>query len=302
MGLFGALFLLATGGAYAIKGIKNQSNDDYFREAARKEGRKYYYSHDGERRVDNNHKILRVSGKGIQDMVTGEWLYDQQAETNKLKEINRKESYIFKEKAISKGEKKYKCRVDESDKNLYLYGTNRWGYYYRLCSNDMPVKEFESGFTIRYKWYKDKMPEELRKELVEKYSWSDGTVRDIHYDNIVEHNFEFKMFGDFHYYGGKTFKDDKIEDENLKRLLIDYISNQYENYKEQNMRIMSSICNVYPINEVEHIYKYAKKYNIPLGTWEEIEEMMLEEHPLGWRKKSPSLPIHFGMFLSKHPW
>lgn len=74
----------------------------------------------------------------------------------------------------------------------------------------------------------------------------------------------------------------------------------FDRCKNWNMEfIMKSLCKTYPINEVEVIYKYCQKYNIPIGTWNEIEAMMLEEQPLGWRKVPPSKDWQFENFMNK---
>ena len=73
----------------------------------------------------------------------------------------------------------------------------------------------------------------------------------------------------------------------------------FEWCKDWNMEfIMKSLCKTYPINEVEVIYNYCQKYNIPIGTWNEIEAMMLEEQPLGWRKVPPSKDWQFENFMN----
>ena len=71
----------------------------------------------------------------------------------------------------------------------------------------------------------------------------------------------------------------------------------YKQCKKWNMFRMKTYCKNRPINEVKVIFEYCKKYEIPMGTWDEIEEMMLEEHPLGWRKKPASEDWKYKQFI-----
>ena len=235
-GLFGALFLLACGGAHAYKGITESIDNQKSREAARQRGQKYYHALDGQRSVDTNHKVLNLPD-GIKDMETGQWLYDKKKEDAKeRKQLSELES-IAKKEAIIKGKDVYTCKVHGSDPirmNIKVYGS-----YNRLTSNDMPVKK------------------------VSRISIGIGK-NEKYYTRATELSFDF-------------FVPIKV-DEETKEKAFSYC-------KDFNMKyILRSICEVYPINQVKAIYNYCVKYNIPIGTWDEIEAMMLEEHPLGWRK------------------
>ena len=71
--------------------------------------------------------------------------------------------------------------------------------------------------------------------------------------------------------------------------------------KDWNLKyIMCGICKVYPINKVKAIYNYCLKYDIPIGTWEDIEAMMLEEQPLGWRKVPACEEWEYNQFLERY--
>ena len=250
-GLFGALFLLACGGAHAYKDITEARDNQEARERARRDGRKYYFAIDGERTVDTNHKILRLPD-GIKDMQTGEWLFDKKKqdalERKQLSELDE----ISKKEAIIKGQNTYWCTLHESDPrshNIHIRGNQ----YQRLTSNDMPVEKIfkESlGLGGNKVWYTQ------ANEL------SYGFYVPIEYVSEIE---------------------EKV----------------FDWCKKWNMKyILSTICKNHPINEVEVIYKYCNKYNIPIGTWDEIETMMLEEYPLGWRKVPSSKDWQFENFIN----
>lgn len=243
-GLFGALFLLACGGAYAHKGMTEAIDNNKSREEARKAGRKYYHAIDGERTVDTNHKILRLPD-GIKDMETGQWLFDKKKqdalERKQLSELDE----ISKKEAIIKGQSTYWCTLHESDPRTYGIRMNGKKRYQRLVYNDMPIDRVLKE-SIDY--YHEKYQMKLRRR----------------YEQATELQFRFIL---------PLNAEPEIEQK------------AFEKCKDWNMNfIMSNICQIYPINEVEVVYKYCKKYNIPLGTWDEIEAMMLKEHPLGWRK------------------
>ena len=64
--------------------------DDRYREEARRAGRPYYFAHDGERRVSDNHKIAR-GAYGIIDATTGKYIVDK-------RELERQKDREFEEK------------------------------------------------------------------------------------------------------------------------------------------------------------------------------------------------------------
>ena len=249
-GLFGALFLLACGGAHAYKDITEARDNTEARERARKDGRKYYYAVDGERSVDTNHRILRLPD-GIKDMQTGEWLLDKRKqdalERKQLSELDE----ISKKEAIIKGETVYRCTLHDSDPRRHGWRMSGLKYYKRLVSNDMPV-------------------EKTKRNVCKYYNAEKGEEENKWYHEYQELQFGF------------TVPCDNI-DPTIKEIA-------FNKSKDWNMKHeMKGLCECLPINKVEVIYKYCKKYNIPMGTWDEIETMMLKEHPLGWRK-IPSCP------------
>lgn len=250
-GLFGALFLLACGGAHAYKDITEARDNQKTRERARKEGRKYYQSVDGERTVDTNHRIMRLPD-GIKDTQTGEWLFDKRKQDSLERKQLSELDVISKKEAIIKGEQTYWCTLHESDPRRNWRSLS--GRYQRLTNNDMPVEKI----------YKESLG------LGENKVW---------YTQANELSYGFYI-------------------------PIEYMSETKEKVfdwcKEWNMKyILSTICKNHPINEVEVIYKYCNKYNIPIGTWDEIEAMMLKEQPLGWRKVPPSTGWKFEQFMEK---
>ena len=255
-GVFGALFLLACGGAHAYKGISETIDNQKSREEARQKGRKYYHALDGQRAVDTNHKVLNLPG-GIKDMQTGEWLYDKNKENAKERVRLSELDIIAKKEAIIKGKNVYTCTVHESDpitKNIHITGY-KGAYYSRLTSNDMPVKKVLSesiGVGKDRRWY------------------TKATELSFGFFVPVEVNSETEE---------KAFK--WCKDWNLKQ-------------------IMRGICNVYPINKVKAVYEYCQKYDIPVGTWDDIEAFMLEEHPLGWRKVPPCEDWQFEQFMESY--
>lgn len=257
-GLFGALFLLACGGAYAHKGITEAIDNNKSREEARKAGRKYYHAIDGERAVDTNHRILRLPD-GIKDMETGQWLFDKKKqdalERKQLSELDE----ISKKEAIIKGKQTYQCSLHESDpRRTGNANIGFMGRYQRLVSNGMPIEniEYDSYYPTGKPWEKS-----------------------VFYKQAIELTYGFRV---------------PLEYEG------DYQEGIFNQCKHYNMEItLKSMCKVYPINKLEVIYKYLKKYNVPLGDWDEIEAMMLEEQPLGWRKVPPCKDWQFEKFMEQ---
>lgn len=257
-GLFGALFMLACGGAHAYKGITESLDNEKSREEARRNGHKYYYALDGERAVDTNHKILRLPD-GIKDMQTGQWLFDKKRQDAKEREELSGLDNISKKEAVIKGKQTYWCTLHESDPRRYGIRMGGQKRYQRLVSNDMPIdRVLKESFSYYH--------EEYQMHLSR---W---------YDKATELQFGFWT---------PLNADPEIEEK------------AFDECKNWNMEfIMSNICKNYPINEVEVIYNYCKKYNIPMGTWKEIETMMLKEQPLGWRKVPACEDWKFEKFMN----
>lgn len=258
-GLFGALFLLACGGAHAYKDITEARDNQEARERARRDGRKYYFAIDGERTVDTNHKILRLPD-GIKDMQTGEWLFDKKKqdalERKQLSELDE----ISKKEAIIKGEDTYRCTLHDSDPRRQGRGVTGVNYYRRLVNNDMPIEKTKRNVC---KYFNEEKMEEENKWYYEHYELQFGFT--VPCDNI---------------------------EPTIKEIA-------FNKSKHWNMNfIMKGLCQSLPINELEVVYKYCNKYDIPLGTWEEIEAMMLKEQPLGWRKVQPCKDWEFENFMN----
>lgn len=196
---------------------------------------------------------------GIKDYETGKWLYDKKKEDAKERAKLSELDEISKKEAIIKGEKTYWCTLHESDPRRHGKSMIGDTRYRRLVSNNMPVKQIKRDFLV------------------------DGSIENkIYYTIAIESREHFQIPLYYEDYDSET--NEKI----------------YNNCYKWNMNfVMKSICEVYPINEVEVIYKYCKKYDIPLGTWDNIEAMMLEEHPLGWRKVPPSKDWQYEQFMER---
>lgn len=257
-GLFGALFLLACGGAHAYKDIAEARDNEKSREEARRDGRKYYFALDGERTVDTNHKILRLPD-GIKDMQTGEWLFDKRKQdTLERKQLSELDE-ISKKEAIIKGQNTYWCTLHESDPRRYGIRMNGKKRYQRLVCNDMPI-------------------DRVLRESFDYYREKDQVKISKRYEQATELQFRFIL---------------------PLNVELEIEQKVFEKCKDWNMNfIMNNICQIYPINEVKIVFNYCKKYNIPMGTWNEIEAMMLKEHPLGWRKVPASENWKFEKFVN----
>lgn len=258
-GLFGALWLLLYGTAHAHKNITESIDNNKSREEARKVGKRYYNALDGERAVDTNHKILRLPD-GIKDMQTGQWLFDKkEQDENERVELSKLDE-ISKQEATIKGEVTYWCTLHESDPRRYNINMSGQKRYQRLVSNNMPIDCVRS---TSFSYYNEEYNIHLKR-------W---------YDKAIELQFGFHI---------------------LLNAEPEIKEKAFYECKNWNMKfVMEGICESYPINKVEVIYNYCKKYNIPLGTWSEIESMMLEKHPLGWRKVPECKDWEFEKFISQ---
>lgn len=262
MGLFGALFMLACGTAHVYKDISESLDNEKSREFARRNNRKYYHALDGERTVDTNHKILRLPD-GIKDMHTGEWLFDKRKqdaiERKQLTELDK----IEKKESIIKGKKTYWCTLHESDPRRYGCCRSGQKKYQRLVNNDMPV---ESVLMESLSYY---VNENNEKRLI-NVTYAYDKAKELNYGFWIPLNIKLGL-------------EEKV----------------FKKCKHWNMEyIMKGLCKTYPINKLEIVYKYCRKYNIPMGSWEEIESMMLEEHPLGWRKVPVCEDWEFEKFIN----
>ena len=129
-GLFAALF----GGIGRLGHAVAQANEDERdREQARMEGRPYYFAHDGERRVSDNHKIAR-GPYGIIDATTGAYIVDRRELERQRDKEYEEENRVSKQEAIIKGKSTYSWKRRTGSREI------DWESCVRLVENDMPIK------------------------------------------------------------------------------------------------------------------------------------------------------------------
>lgn len=282
--MFGIFMALIGGIGRAGYSISQALDDDKYREEARRAGRPYYFAHDGERRVSDNHKIAR-GAYGIIDATTGDYIVDKrELERQKDREFEE-ENRVSKQEAIIKGENTYSWKKRTGNRSF------DYNYCLRLVSNDMPAKEV-SGY-IGIEWFPGK--KELTKDGWEcKYGnkpYDDyikkEKKRPIHH-LYKEVNFEFLHPMQF------TEKELQEINERISKTItytVPYCQVPDEGWvkiveacKKKNIESLVKKINIYPINEIKWMHQYCFKYGIPMGTWEEVEAACWEEHPVKWGK------------------
>lgn len=286
-GIFMALF----GGIGIIGHSVSQSlEDEKYRDRARAKGDEYYFAHDGERRVSDNHKIAR-GNYGIIDATTGNYIVDnrelERQKERKIKEENR----VSKQEAIIKGEETYTWdRVNGKEGGPLGIGI------LRLVKNDMPIENHSS----EYEWYEgqkfiEKAPciryDKNGKNFIPNYHYI--------YKLYEEKNFSFKCpiqyteqeienINNNSIY--KNIKDYQVPDEGWKDIT--------DKCKKDNIAILVHWINIRPINQIKWMHQYCFKYDIPMGTWEEVEQACWKEHPVRWGKPEEELWSFKKWFLS----
>ena len=278
--MFGLLAMLIGGIGRLGNSVSKTVEDERTRDEARREGREYYWANDGQRRVSDNHKIARGS-YGIIDATTGEYIVDKsELERQKDREYEE-ENRVSKQEAIIKGKNTYSWKRRTGSRDI------DWDFCSRLISNDMPIQEYEEMY-----WNPDK------KEVMNVFKM---------------HKIHQKEHWIFYLYKERNFDflcPIQFTDEELKRKTEDYetrtyssIKNEWWNniveiYKKENIKMLVKKINIYPINEVKWMHQYCFKYNIPMGTWEEVEKACWEEHPVKWGKPA-SDSYYFKQFVER---
>lgn len=253
--MFGIFMALIGGIGRAGYSISQTLEDDKYREEARRAGRPYYFAHDGERRVSDNHKIAR-GNYGIIDATTGNYIVDKRELDRQKDREFEEENRVSKQEAIIKGKNTYSWKKRTGDRAL------DWKYYRRLVSNNLPISADLDRYVnedkqCKYYLYKEasfnflypvrltsQELEKINKELLERYT----------YPHL--------------YY--------QVPDEEWEKIVNDC--------KKKNIEILVHWINIRPINEIKWMHQYCFKYGIPMGTWEEVEAACWEEHPVKWGK------------------
>lgn len=286
--MFGLLMALIGGVGRLGHSVSKTIEDEKSRDEARREGRDYYWANDGQRRVSDNHKIARGS-YGIIDATTGEYIVDKrELERQKDKEYEE-ENRVSKQEAIIKGKSTYSWKRRTGERSY------DWDSCVRLVDNDLAVTNTGS----KEDWFpgqKNALTNTDRicnnqKGLYEKFL--SETKKYYDYCLYTEKNFQFLKPMQL------TDKElEKKNEEQMKRY-VNMISKGIEpklyyrvpdegwvdiinKCKEINIERIVRLINIYPINEIKWMHQYCFKYDIPMGTWEEVEKACWEEHPVKW--------------------
>ena len=265
MGLFGLVYAAIMGVGYMGSEISKSAEDDVARKKAQEKGDMYYYAHDGKHLTFNGHKVYECID-GVKDAVTGQLIVDYSM-NDKIEELNIKEKNDkAKQEAIIKGNDVYfeEIPLNHWQKKTHYQIPPRM----RLVENDMPISNRKSvSATGVYDGHYYNVAEELKfgfkyiypltkseQESRERYNDSPYTWRHYHYVPPTPEQWEELL--------------KPIKEWNTTWVMRDKVLNNPE-------------CISKWIYDV-----YCKKYNIPIGTWEEVLEACHREHPLGWSPRS----------------